>query len=176
MPHVEHVTLDDAATLRLSITADGVLIEDLVIAPGWRIRIQQPKPGLLRRTPKPAAYAILVLERDSEDGPDERELEVNRLPDGTWEHAVLRRGPMAAGWPVICPGGRVDVTVEGGRVVVEGTDPSPGWTVRSMEATEDDVVVVFACPSEEWEVVVLAEDGDSAILELDHRRQLGVIA
>jgi hypothetical protein len=174
VPHIDHIALGDAATLRLTVTAEGVALDDVVIGPGWEVRTRAPKPGLLRRTPKPAAYAVLVLDRSGPGGAEEHELEVSRLPDGTWEQAVRRQRPLDPG-PFTCPGGTVHVDVGPESPALVDADPSPGWTVRQAEASEHDVVVIFARPDEEWEVVVMPDGEGAAVVDLDHRRQLGAI-
>jgi hypothetical protein len=174
MPHIDQIVLGDAATLRVTVTAEGVSLDEVVIGPGWQVRTRQPTRGLLRRTPKVAASAVLVVGRAGPGGAEEHELEVNRLPDGTWERAVRRQGPMPTG-PITCPGGTVHVDVGTEVLGLVSADPAAGWTVRQAEATEHDVIVIFARQDEEWEVVVLPDGEGTATVDLDHRRHLGAI-
>jgi hypothetical protein len=174
MPHTEQIVLGDAATVRVTVTAEGVSLDEVVVGPGWRVRARHPRRGVLRRTPKVGDHAVLVLDRTGPRGMEEHELEVSRLPDGTWEQAVSRQGPLPPG-PITCPGGTVRVDVTSELPVLVAAEPVPGWTVRQAEAGEHDVVVIFARQAEEWEVVVLPDDEGTATVNLDHRRHLGAI-
>lgn len=170
MPHVEVLDLDDAGSVGVHIDAEGVVLRDLVVAPGWRVLTQHPTPGLLRRRARPAPAAVVVLVDDA--GTSEREVEVGHLGDGRWEQAVRRQWPWD-GRPVRTPGGTVEPREEEGRPRLVSIDPVPGWEVRSREQQEDDVVVVLAGHDEEWEVVLLVGHDDVLLAETDHRRQLG---
>lgn len=173
MPHADVIDLDGAGTVRVDITADGVLLSDLTLAPGWRVLAQHPTPGLLRRRVKPGPSASVTLGDDT--GTAEREVEVGRLEDGTWEHAVRRQSPWD-GRTVRTPAGDIDLSVADDQPRLGTITPAPGWQVRSTTQDEHDVVVTLARGEEEWEVVLMEGLDGGWLVDLDHRRQLGHIS
>lgn len=175
MQHFDRIALGDVGSVAFSIQPAGIALDQLITSPGWIVALQRPKGRFGRKARKPADALIVILRDGLEQYAREWELEIGRLDDGTWEHAVREQWQGDADQPVATPAGVVHTSTRDGNLVLVSAQAQDGWAQRHESHIGDEVVVVFSRGTEDWEVVVLVDHTghDPTIIEREHRWRIG---